>query len=150
MKKIILVIALFILSVAYANAQNLYCETYTTVYRDTVAVNGTTDAGSDWFKNAGYSDVWLQVNNGDKWYSVQVDRDCHSIQKLKMIMEGSDTSVSVAGYLENGQTVILPLKNGSVTNIWAIPFGALNQLKVVTTQFFVAFEGRDKKEIYWR
>lgn len=140
MKKIIFAIVLFFAVVSISQAQNLYSATYTTNIRDTIAVNGSTDAGSDWFTNAGYEDVWVEVYNGAYWYTCKVDANCKNISKFKVAMEGSDSTVMVQGYLENGQAVTLPLKNGSITNIYVLDL-------TVTTAYYVAFRGVYRRDL---
>lgn len=152
MKKLIFVILFAVAFIMNANAQNLYTATYTSVIRDTVAINGSTDAGSDWFTNKGYDVIYAEIFNGTYWYTVEVDYPCKNLQKIKAYMEGSDTTLMIQGYLETAMSVSLPLKNGyyapslstfntsSYLPLWYLRLGG-------TTAFYVAFRGYYKRNL---
>lgn len=134
MKKIALLVILFISFVLSANAQNLYCETYTTNVRDSITVAGSTNAGSDWFTNSsGKDNIWLQVYNGANWYAYKIDFPCHILSKISAYHWGADSTLGVLGYMYNGQSVLLPLKNGYATS------GTYKLSLTPTTAYWIQF-----------
>lgn len=139
MKKLIISIVLFLALVSVTQAQSpwkwnyLYCADYAgTDVRDTIAVNGSTDAGSGWFTGKGYDKLFLQVYNGTAWYMYQVAVPSKLFTKFKVNMEGSDTTLSVLGYAPDGQSITLPIWTTSSVMAWTLDIG-------VTTQYFVKF-----------
>ena len=127
------------------NAGMLYTATYTSVYKDTVTVNGT-NAGSDWFTNSSaYNDVWVQVYNGAFWYTAKIDFPCRYITKFKVQLQGADSSVTVAAFLGGDMTINVPLTitpyippaNDWLTNA----FPGYNWYLSPTTAIWVQFEG---------
>lgn len=108
MKKIIILSLLFGL-ISIANAQLLPTATYTSVYKDTVTVNGT-NGGSDWFTNsAGYNEIWVEIYNGAFWFTAKIDYPVQFLSKLSVYCVGADSSFMVAGYGYGGNTIYLPL-----------------------------------------
>ena len=119
-----LIVILFLLVASYTFAQtNLYTETYTTVVRDSIAIAGSTDAGSDWFTNNGYDKIEVIINNGVAWYSFMLADPCHFYTKFKVAMEGSDTTLSVQGYYSSTVNITIPVYTASSVLAWKLDFG---------------------------
>lgn len=140
MKKIIFAILLVIGITAYANAQNLLCADYAgTDVRDTISIAGSTNAGSGWFLNStGASTIYAQLWNGTMWVAVKVNFDCKYVTKLAAYHWGADTTISIYGYMYNGQSVALPLEVGYNTFNWKADLVALNGVNTAVwwVQFF--------------
>lgn len=144
MKKLLIVIALFLLSYVAVNAQtNLYCADYAgTGIRDTLAVAGSTNAGSGWFTNKGFKTIEVLAHNGTDWFSFTVDYDCSSVTKFKVMHYGADSTLGVYGFMGGSQSILLPIKNGyKATNTYK--FDAIDLVGVVTAQWFIQIRGKD-------
>lgn len=136
MKKLFLAIlfiaALFTVS---ANAQLLTCSTYTSNTEDSIAIAGSTDAGSDYFTNDGYNEVWLQVHNGVGWYAYKLNYPTKHVSYFSVDMEGSDTTLTVLA-TTGGIDVIVPLTAITGSTIWT------NTLDITgVTPFRIRFRG---------
>lgn len=143
MKKIILLTLLVFLTFGFANAQkDLYTETYPTVIRDTITVSGSTNAGSDWFINKGYSTIDIIAHNGTDWFLFTVDYDCKDISKLMVMHYGGDTTLGVYAYTGGSRSVLLPLKYGYKTTPM-YKFDAKAIVGATTTRWFIQMKGRN-------
>lgn len=129
--------AVILISVSLtAQTHQFYTQTYPTVTLDTVAVAGSTNAGSDWFTNPTdkpFSEVWLEVYNGTKWTTYKVAYDCKDVSKLKMYHYGADSTIAVQGYI-GGKTIEMPLWTGPNTYGYTLDLG-------VTAAWYARFKG---------
>ena len=146
MKKLFLIAILFLV-VGFANSQDkiwsytsLYCADYAgTDIRDTVDVNGSTDAGSGWFTGKSYDDIYLRIYNGTAWYLYKIGCPGNLYSKYKVYMEGADTTISVAGYGTDAQPVYLPIMTSQTVFTFSLDIG-------VTTAYYVGFIGVIRKD----
>lgn len=146
MKKIILSLVLFVsfLSLSYSQT-NLFTATYSTVICDTVAINGSTAAGSDWFTNKGYDEIYLEYALAEAstsiFYTCKIAYPTKDILKIKAYSSG-DTTISVQAYLGGGATVTLPLFTTGTQTIanYVDP-------NTVTTGFLIRFKGYYKRNL---
>ena len=149
MKKILVLVLLLMATIGYS--QNLFTETYSTLCADTAAVSGSTDAGSDWFKNKSYDKVYLEISNGTKYFQFEIaTANLKQFEKFKVEMEGSDTTITIEGYTMDGTapdvSVVLPCYTTSNTYSYKLDFGGDGPtLGAVTTKFIVRFKGLYKK-----
>lgn len=134
-----LILIALVIGAQKSDAQNLPCSTYTSNILDTVAVSGSTDAASDWFTNAAYKTIFLEIYTGAIWYTYEIDYPCQTVNKFKINMEGSDTTVTVLGDVY-GVSVTLPLKACAISSTsvsgdtFTLDIGA-------TTAYWVRFRG---------
>jgi hypothetical protein len=109
----LLVTALFLLFVGSAFGQNLYTETYSTVIRDTITIAGSTNQGSDWFKNKDYKTVFVEIYNNGFWYSAKL-LNCN-YTKFAVNWGATDSTLYVVGYSggsqSEGVSVMIPFSN---------------------------------------
>lgn len=136
MKKFLFILAaLFVLSALTSDvsAQNLKCSTYTSNTEDSIAIAGSTDAGSDWFMPGSESgdNIWLEVHNGTNWYTYLVDYPSQIPAKFKVEMEGADTTLTVQGSV-GGQNIVLPLKsiNSSYPDVNVLDIGGATRFRI--------------------
>jgi hypothetical protein len=121
---------------AKAQTSLFYTETYTTVTLDTVAVAGSTNAGSDWFTNPTdkpYNDVWLEAYNGTKWLTFKVAYDCKNVTKFKAYHYGADSTIAVRGYVGTKE-IDLPLWSSYSGYVYSEDLG-------VTAAWYFRFRG---------
>lgn len=156
MKKIILIFVLALIVMFAVNevkAQSLlYCETYSTTTRDSVTIAGSTDAGSQWFTNAGYEQVWFAIYDGALWWTFKIDYPCRRVQKFMIQMEGGDTTLRAVGYLRGGESVQLPIvyQTASTWQTYKLDFSgagdAATPISTITSPFWVQMYGFKKGE----
>lgn len=147
MKKLIILAVLLFAVIGISNAQDkvvsyapLYCVDYAgTDIRDTISVAGSTDAGSGWFTGKSFDDLYLRIYNGTAWYLYKVGVPGNLYPKYKVFMEGSDTTISVAGYGPDGQSVYLPILTSPTAQTYYLDIGA-------TSAFYVGFIGVIRKD----
>jgi len=147
MKKVILIVLLLIATVSFAQT-DLYTETYSTVVRDSVALAGSTDAGSDWFTNAGYDQIGVLFFNGVYWYEYMIAAPVKHYSKLRIYIEGSDTTVRVQGYYSSVIPVTVPVWTTSSTKTYALDFGGDGStIGVCTSPCMVQMRGYYKRNL---
>jgi hypothetical protein len=118
MKRLIFVMLIFFGFVLYANSQNLFTVTYSTLTKDTIAI--TTNGGSDWFSNEGYQHIWLEVWNGTSWLTFEVDYPTKTVYQISGYFWLADSSISVLGKLEGGISVKLPIRTTATTRAYSV------------------------------
>jgi hypothetical protein len=134
MKKIIIALFVLFVSVGVANSQYLNCSTYTSNTEDSIAVSSSTDAESDWFMTkGGFKSIWVEIYNGTFWYTYEIAYPVNIPARFKVAMEGSDTTLTVQGYI-GAQSIVLPLKSQSNTSY------SVNTLDIgATTRYRIRF-----------
>lgn len=137
--KLIALIAFLFIALAFtqdASSQYLTCSTYVANTEDSIAVSGSTDAGSDWFSMNGNKEVWLEVSNGTFWYTYKIDYPVEQLKYLKVEMEGSDTTLTVQGYT-GGQNIVLPLCSINSTSVYIniLDIGATTRYRIKFRSF---------------
>lgn len=146
-----------VLFVVSANAQYLKTETYPTVYRDTITIVGSTNQGSDWFTDAGYKQIYVEIYNNGIWYSAEVELEGRTFSKYAVNWLATDSSLYVVGFTPSsqvtGHAVALPLKNINATTSgapeyvykWGLKYGDGTKIQAVSP-FFIKFYGTYKGE----
>jgi hypothetical protein len=148
MRKFIVIILMLVSGFAYS--QNMVEDTYGG-YSDSIAVAGSTDAGTTWFLNRGFDKVYVQIFNGSKWIEVEVASDgLKSFSKFQVEMEGSDTTLRVEGYTNDANAtdiaINLPIWTTSSVKAYTMDFGGDGStLGAVTSPFVVRFKGLYKR-----
>lgn len=149
MKKLIVIALLLIAGASYA--QNLVEDTYG-IYTDSIAIAGSTDAGTTWFKNRGYDKIYVQVFNGAIWFEFEVAAsDLKTFDKFKLQMEGSDTTVSVVGNTNDPNasdiSVYLPCWTTSSVMSYFLDFGDGGTYGKASSPLVVRFKGVYKRNL---
>lgn len=149
MKKLIIIALLFVSSISFA--QNMVEDTYG-LYSDSIAIAGSTDAGTTWFKNKGFDKVFVQVFNGSVWFQFEVaSPDLKTFDKFKLQMEGSDTTVSVIGNTNDPNagdiSVYLPLWTTSSVMSYFLDFGSGGTFGTSASPLVVRFKGVYKRNL---
>ncbi len=147
MKKLMLIVLLLVATVSFAQT-DLYTETYPTVVRDSVALAGSTDAGSDWFTNVGYDQIEVLIFDGAYWYSYMVAAPVKQYQKLRVYIEGSDTSVMIQGYYSATVSITLPVWSTSSTKVLSLNYGGdTGTIRAITSPAYVQMRGYKKRDL---
>lgn len=147
-KSIIAIFALVLILFAFSNlnAQSLYCADYAgTGIRDTIAVAGSTNAGSGWFLNAGYKEVWVEVYNGTQWFTAKIDYPLASIDKFAVNHYGADSTLSIVGYTSGSLSIGLPLCFEEYQGYNPYRWKVLSTTPV-TSSWFIQFKGFKDKQ----
>lgn len=143
---------MFVSGVAFS--QNLFTETYTTLCADTILIpGGSTDGGSDWFKNKSFDKIYCEISNGTKYFQYELATgNLKQFEKFKVAMEGSDTTLTIEG-LTNDATapdvsVVIPVFSTGTTYSYKLDFGGDGTtLGVATAAFIIRFKGLYKKNM---
>lgn len=139
MKKLIFLSLLLIAFVVPGNAQLLYNGTYTTLTVDTMLVAGSTDSGTDFFTNAGYDEIWIELASAiastTLFKTYRITYPMKDVQKLKAYMEGDDSTVYVIVYGKAGESLQVPIETTGIGTVaYTIDNGA-------TAGYLVRFRG---------
>jgi len=148
MKKLFIIVLMFVTLPMFA--QNMVEDTYGG-YSDSIAVAGSTDAGTTWFLNRGFDKVYAQIFNGVKWIEVELATDAiKSFDKFQVEMEGSDTTLRIEGNTNDANAsdiaINIPVWSTSSTKVYTLDFGGDGStLGAVTSPFVVRFKGVYKR-----
>lgn len=147
MKKLLVLLLMLITVSAYS--QNLVEDTYG-IYTDSIAIAGSTDAGTTWFKNRGFDKVYAQIFNGAKWFEIELATDAiKTFDKFKVNMEGDDTTLTFLGNTNDPNatdiSIILPVWSTSSTMVYSLDFGNGGAFGTSASPIVVRFKGVYKR-----
>lgn len=148
MKKLLVILLMLISASAFS--QNMVEDTYG-IYTDSIAIAGSTDAGSSWFKNKGFDKVYAQIFNGSIWYEIEIATDAiKTFDKFKVQMEGSDTTISIVANTNDKNasdiSVYIPVWTTSSVKAYSLDFGNGGAYGTSTSPLVVRFKGLYKKD----
>jgi hypothetical protein len=155
MKNIIIIAVFFFSFLAVANSQMLLNADDSST-RDTIALAGSTDAGTSWFLNKGYDKLFVEVFDGALWWTFEVAVPTKTWTKFMVQCEGSDTTLRVRGYDPDGVSVQLPMiyQNSSTWVTHTLNFGGPNdgtsdptRITVCASPVLIKFRGYYKRDL---
>lgn len=143
MKKLIVILLLLVAGISYG--QNMVEDTYG-IYTDSIAIAGSTDAGTTWFKSKGFDYIYVQIFNGAIWYQFELaGNDLKTFDKFKVNMEGSDTTLSVLGNTNDKNagdiSITLPIWSTSSVRVYSLDFGSGGTFGASASPIVVRFKG---------
>jgi len=90
--------------------------------QDSVALAGSTSAGSRWFPVSGGDAIFLELYNGAYWRTYEIDYPPSLMNSVRVFINGGDTTVKVQANME-GAFICLPLKVTAGTLVNDIDYG---------------------------